>query len=286
MLYDRPAKNTEEQLQILKDRGLRVENDDFAVNALRNIGYFRFKGYCLAHYEQKDVFNSNISFNAIYNSYRFDERIRLILFQIIEHVEVELKSVISQEFALKTGPLGHYDNKNFKDKYRHKSWLNRFETLVEQSAKRRELYAGHYIKKYESEFPVWVATEISDFGSLSKLYSNMNSDIQKDIAKKYYSVGYKYLENWIYLLSVMRNICAHNGRVYDRNIPINAKFPKKHRELSTNKVFAAIYICSKLCLEREYFNMFMNSLSRLIDLYETIELDKIGFPVGWETYLK
>ena len=68
MLYDSQAKNTQEQLKILKDRGLRVEKDDFAVNALSNIGYFRFKGYCWAHYEQKDVFNAKIAFNAIYNS--------------------------------------------------------------------------------------------------------------------------------------------------------------------------------------------------------------------------
>lgn len=93
MKYNRCATTVERQVEILKERGLVVENAEFAIKALKKIGYFRFKGYCLPYYESKDKFKNGVTFDLIYKNYRFDERFRLLLFQIIEHIEVELKSV-------------------------------------------------------------------------------------------------------------------------------------------------------------------------------------------------
>lgn len=286
MKYDRCATTIEEQVDILEDRGLIIEDRSFAIAALKKIGYFRFKGYCLPFYKSKDKFWENVTFFSIYQNYRFDERFRLLLFQIIEHVEVELKSIIARDFALETSPLGFYDPHNFDRLDFHESWLEKFKQLTSQSSKRRELYTDHYIKNYDNIFPVWVAMEMSDFGSLSKFFYNINRSLRNKISKKNYGYSSFYISNWIYVLSVTRNICAHNGRIYDRIFPIQAQLSKKDSDILNNRAFVAIYICHKICLDTEYFGMFKANLTNLIGIYKDyIDIDKIGFPENWEEYL-
>ncbi|EMF0218569.1 Abi family protein, partial [Enterococcus hirae] len=234
-------------------------------------------------------FKNVVTFDLIYKNYRFDERFRLLLFQIIEHIEVELKSVISGDFALATSATGFYNSENFENKEYHEAWLKNFEKLIFQSAKRRELYTEHYITKYEKIFPVWVAAEISDFGSLSKFFSNIKRPLRNSISKSNYGIGSFYLANWIYLLSLVRNICAHNGRIYDRIFPIQAKLTREEQEknLINNRAFIVILICQKLCLDKEYFSLFKKNLKYLIDLYDDfISIDRIGFPIDWKEYLR
>ena len=286
MKYCRCATTVEEQIEILKTRGLVIEDESFAIASLKRIGYFRFKGYCLPYYSSKDKFKKGITFNQIYQNYRFDERFRLLLFQIIEHVEIELKSVISRDFALGTSSTGFYFPENFEKEEYYKSWMENFEKLIFQSAKRRELSTDHYIKNYDNVFPVWVATEISDFGSLSKFFSNIKRPLRNKISKENYNVGSFYLANWIYVLSITRNICAHNGRVYDRIFPIHTKMPTKENHLTNNRAFTAILICKKICLDKEYFSLFRKNLKTLIDIYEKfIDIRKVGFPENWEEYI-
>ncbi len=286
MKYDRCATTIEEQIGILERRGLIIGDRPFAVLALKKIGYFRFKGYCLPFYETKDKFVSGTTFYKIYQNYRFDERFRLLLFQIIEHIEVELKSVIGRDFALATTSIGFYDSDNFEREDFHKNWLEKFEQLIFQSSKRRELYTNHYMKHYDNIFPVWVAMEMSDFGSLSKFYSNIKRPLKNKIAKENYGFSSYYLSNWIYVLSITRNICAHNGRVYDRIFPIQAQLAKKDNEIINNRAFVVIYICSKICLDAEYFTLFKANLNQLIGIYkEYVDIEKIGFPTEWEKYL-
>ncbi|MBM7711500.1 abortive infection bacteriophage resistance protein [Enterococcus xiangfangensis] len=228
MKYDRCATTIEEQVDILEDRGLIIEDRSFAIAALKKIGYFRFKGYCLPFYKSKDKFWENVTFFSIYQNYRFDERFRLLLFQIIEHVEVELKSIIARDFALETSPLGFYDPHNFDRLDFHESWLEKFKQLTSQSSKRRELYTDHYIKNYDNIFPVWVAMEMSDFGSLSKFFYNINRPLRNKISKKImvivafiFRIGfmfYQLLEIYVHIMGEYTTEFSPYRRSYRKKI--------------------------------------------------------------------
>lgn len=155
--YNRKAVSTSEQINILESRNLIINNKDFAENVLSEIGYFRFKGYCLPYYQDKDTFIDGTTIEEIYYNYRFDERFRILLFQMIEHIEVAVKSKIGYHFALQHEPLGYYKEEFFFDKEHHYSWLKDFNKTISQASKRRELYTEHYINHYSNTFPVWVA---------------------------------------------------------------------------------------------------------------------------------
>lgn len=107
-VYLKDATTLVEQIAILKERNLTINDELFAKESLANVGYFRFKGYCLPFYESKDRFKENVSFEEVYNVYCFDEKLRLLLFKLIEHIEVAFKSKIGYYFALEYTPIGHY----------------------------------------------------------------------------------------------------------------------------------------------------------------------------------
>ncbi len=282
-MYDREATHILKQIEILEARGLEIRDRDFAKDALKSIGYFRFKGYCLPYYQQKDSFIEGTTFENIYYNYRFDERLRLLLFQVIEHVEVELKAIINTNFALKHGPLAYYESIHFYDAVRHSRWISDNKISIEKASRRNELFTKHYIDKYEGTFPIWVTFEMISFGDLSKFFNNMHSDFQKEICNENFNVHPVLVRNWLYILSVVRNMCAHTCRVYDKRLPFKMKMPKEEELIfSDEKAFTIVYICDKLCLDRVYFEKFISNLIILIKTYdEWINMESIGFPENW-----
>lgn len=286
--YERVATDIEKQIHTLKLRGLLIEDREYAKNALLQIGYFRFKGYCLPYYEKKDSFKEGISFSYIYNNYRFDERLRLLFFQIIEHVEVELKSIIGYRFSLENGPLGYYNNIYFYDDSKHSLWLSDHEIAIKKALTRNESFPQHYVDNYENQFPLWVAFEMTTFGNLSKFFANINSTLQKQISLEAYNIHPTLLRSWMYILSAVRNMCAHTSRLYDKFFPFELQVPKNERFIfPVNKPFIVVYICKKICLDEDYFNRFYTNLKELIRIYtDWIDLDKIGFPENWEEIIE
>lgn len=288
MTYDRAAASISEQINILQSRNLIIKDKVFAEQILSEIGYFRFKGYCLPYYQTKDYFIEGTTIETIYHNYRFDERFRLLLFQMIEHIEVSMKSKIGYHFSMKYDPLGYYEEDNFFNKEYHSMWLEDFRRAISQAAKRRELYTEHYIKNYSSTFPVWVALEMSSFGSVSKFYNNLNRPLQNKISKDAIGLNSVYLRNWLYVLSVVRNICAHTSRIYDRVLPIKAKIESKmNNKISNERAFTAVYIAKKICTNELYWGKFEKNLTDLIEFYsDYIDLRKIGFLDNWKELLK
>lgn len=282
-MYDREATHILKQIEILENRGLEINNKDFARDALKSIGYFRFKGYCLPYYQQKDKFIDGTTFENIYYNYRFDERLRLLLFQVIEHVEVELKAIINTNFALKYGPLAYYDDVHFYDKTRHSKWIADNEISIQKASRRNELFTKHYIQKYDGTFPIWVTFEMISFGDLSKFFNNMHTEFQKELCSEHFKMHPTLVRNWLYILSVVRNMCAHTCRVYDKRLPFKMQMPKREKLIfSDEKAFTVVYICDKLCLDRNYFEKFISNLIKLVEHYdEWIDLDSIGFPETW-----
>ena len=70
--------------------------------------------------------------------------------------------------------------------------------------------------------PVWMATEVSSFGSLSLLYKGLKNE-DKGIISKNYNLHYKALGNWLHFLTYIRNICAHHSRLWNKEFAIRPK---------------------------------------------------------------
>jgi len=85
-------RSIEEQIEILKSRGLVIEDESAAKDFLIRNNYYRVSGYSLT-LRSHDVFNKNAAFQNIIDIYSFDHELRHILLKYIETIEVTVKSV-------------------------------------------------------------------------------------------------------------------------------------------------------------------------------------------------
>ncbi|MBP1047369.1 Abi family protein [Enterococcus sp. BWM-S5] len=284
--YSKPATTYDEQIELLKSRNLIIEDEENAKGFLKSVGYFRLSGYWLTLCQGKDVFKNGATFNHIINIYDTDAELKKLLFGLLEDIEINYRTAISHEFSFYYSPIDHYNKLNFDKEEWYIKWFDTFEESVSRATKRNELFVKHYSRKYKNIFPIWTALEMSSFGDLSKFYNNLKTDLRKKIAKQTISFSNVYLENWLYVLSVVRNMCGHNSRLYDRRLNIKPKLTAKElTKISNSSLFSVIVICKKVSLQEESWQKFYDSLLKIIEENRIgVDWKLYGFPDNWQDY--
>ena len=79
MKYTKPALTHDQQIELLKSRGLLIENPQDARYFLEEINYYRFSAYCLPFELKRHQFKENTTFNNIADLYKFDRRLRHLI---------------------------------------------------------------------------------------------------------------------------------------------------------------------------------------------------------------
>lgn len=159
----------------------------------------------------------------------------------------------------------------------------------------------HYIDNYKN-IPLWVLVRILSFGKISKFYSLMKQKEQNAISRKY---NLKIAEFKIYLqnLTIIRNICAHDEKLYDIRVRSRIFPTDYHKQLkiqrnnkyqyATRDLFSIVIIL-KMLLDKERFKDFYSNLildvEKLESKISSISIDKIlykmGFPKNFKELLK
>jgi len=279
-------KTFEEQLEILKNRGLIINDEALALAVLKEINYYRLSGYMLSLKSKDNLFLPNITFENIYSIYKFDKQLRLLLLDIIENIEIKFRTHISYHIAHKYGSVGYRDPKNFNNKEFHSKFLLDLEENINRN-KHKELFIEHHIKKYAGKFPIWVVVEILSFGNLSKLFTNMRKEDKEIICETYYKIPFQYIESWLHHLSYIRNVCAHYSRLYNKTFTVFPKFSNRDKRLfkPTRKIFDTIFSLKKICNDKDWLN-FIKSLDNLFINNPIIKKKLLGFPDNWLELLK
>lgn len=279
----KPPTTFEEQIELLKSRGLIINDTNLALETLKRYNYYRLSGYTLSLMEN-DVFHSGTTFEDIKRLYEFDAKLRILLMTIIEHVEIAFRTHTAYTIAHNYGPLGYKESSNFNDDESHSLFMQELNKLINKS---KELFIIHHIEKYDNNFPVWVAFEVLTFGTLSKLFKILKTKDKKEIVNSYYSnnIYYTYIESWLYSLSIVRNVCAHYGRIYNKRFSIRPKFldvDKKHN-LKNNELFAVLYNLKYLMPDKVQWRQWVTHLEALIYEYnEIVDINLMGFPENWK----
>lgn len=283
--YNKPTTTYEEQIEILKKRNLIINNEKYAEEMLRNIGYFRLSGYWLGFYQSKDYFNDGTTFEHVVNVHDFDCRLRNLLIGLFEEIEIRFTTRIAHEFATYYSPIDHYNKECFEREDWFNRWLEEFENSVKKAGVRKELYVKHYDEKYEGIFPVWTALEMSSFGAISKFYNNLTLDLKKIISRRTIGLSQVYLQNWLYALSVTRNMCAHNSRLYDRTLNISPRLPKG-TDIDAKSIFAVIFVSKRMICNKDHWDEFVEKLDDLVGSRKVgVNLNMLGFPLNWKELL-
>jgi len=229
MKYNKPPFSINNQIAKLKNKGLVINDVKEAKNKLININYYRLSSYFHPFYKKNTKkFLKRTSFESILEAYEFDRILKLILFGCLEQVEIGLRSRLIHKYSMNKGTHWHLKSILFK-KYEDYALFQKalFDILKEN--KNKVPFIKHYTSKYSSpEFPVnWMTLELLTFGQISRLYKSLNDDkVKKSIALDF-GITELVLESWLHNCNYLRNICAHHFRLWDRELRIIPKNPKR-----------------------------------------------------------
>lgn len=262
MSYSKPWTSYAEQLDQLIERGLRVEDRARALDYLERIGYYRLSGYWFAFRERSgpvvllnergskpkklkveriplESFRTGSTFQNAVDLYVFDKQLRLLTMDALERIEIALRVDISHTLG-KLDPFAYLDPALFHGDFsgkldrdsglsRHHEWLGKHAQLIGRS---KEEFVRHNKSKYGLPLAIWVACEVWDFGTMSTLFGGMREAEQDAIARQYGVNNGRIFATWLRSLNYLRNVCAHHGRLWNRNIVEQPRLPG-FREQST-----------------------------------------------------
>ena len=284
-IFIKPPTTYAEQINLLKKRKLIILDDAKACSILKDTNYYRLSGYMLSVKKDDEFFN-NTTLEQIYAYHNFDKKLRQILFDIIEDIEIAFRSRLAYYIAHKYGPLSYKESNNFFNKDKHNYFLAELNKKV-KSAHKQELFIKHHFLKYKGEIPIWVLVEILSFSSISKLLSNMKVEDKNEFSKIYYDFKDIYLQSWIHHLVYIRNICAHFSRLYCKLLVIKPKFLEKDLKIirPTGKIFDTFFILKKFCCDKNRYGTLLNEIDDLFIHFPDVIKSHIGFPEDWKEIL-
>lgn len=275
----------EEQLEKIKLRGCIVGDDDWAINVLKRINYYRLTAYFLPYKEPDETYIDGTTFNNMYRTYEFDRKLRQLLFTTVEEIEIMLRAQLSYYHAHRFGALGYKNPQNFNKLHKHEAFIDKINEDIYRN--RNKPSVQHHMKYYGGEFPIWVVVELFTFSQLSIFYSDMPRADKKALARLLCSSTDKNVSSWLRCISELRNNCAHYSRLYNANLVSIPATPLNFSYKLGKTVFDYIVVLKLLYHDNlRWKNEFVAKLVDLIDEYETsIELDRIGFPENWHEIL-
>lgn len=297
-------KSLDEQIEILKDKGLIIEDEELAKEVLLRENYFFINGYrilLMNSYADK-TFIVGSTFKELYSIFLFDRYVRNILFKNLMIIENQLKSIISYQLSKKYGyrDKEYLNHKNFTT---DRSKSRRVKDIIEKMKRQvrsngsHHMATQHYITHY-GYIPMWVMVKVLSFGIVCELYSILKPEDQVSIAD-IFGVTTDYMESFLPILSNYRNLCAHEDIVYDHKTEKGILNTTYHDKLGIpimddeyiygkNDIFA-VFIIFKFLLRQDDFRLMMKEIDYEINKLDGIVnsipiskiLDTMGFPSNY-----
>ena len=297
-------KTIEEQVEILKRKGLIIEDEEETKEILLRENYFFINGYRLLlmnSYSDK-TFVKGSTFKELYALFLFDRSMRNIIFKYLLIIENQLKSITSYQLSKKYGyqEKDYLNPKNFTE---DRSKVRRVKDLIEKMKRQVRINGTkhnatlHYIKNY-GYVPMWILVKVLSFGIVCELYSVLKKEDQIEIASVF-NVSTEYLEDFLPILANYRNLCAHEDIMFDHKTEKVIPDTEYHEKLNIfkmddeyiygkNDIFAVI-IMLKYLLRKEDFRIMLKEIDYEKELLDSridsipIEkiLDRMGIPKNY-----
>lgn len=295
MLYNKKVFSIDQHIAQLKERGLIIENDGLAKKYLSNISYYRLAGYWWSMQEDKEnhIFKPDSTFSNVIALYNFDTELRVLLFGVIEKIEISLRTKLIYHLSHEYGPWWFQDTTIFEDT---KAQVQTLEKIREEIERSKDTFIKEHKKKYNKDLrfpPSWKTLELTSFGALSKLYGNLKNTINSKeiIAKELGAVNHTYLPSWLQSIAQIRNFCAHHSRLWNKNLPGTVKLLPKPpydwiSDVPSQHEFSKLYV--HMALMKYLLNIihpkntFGKDLVSLMERYPNIDPDALGFKNNWQ----
>ena len=256
-------KNPNELVEYLITKGVIISNKEDTINKIKKYSYYSIIN------SYKDVFKTvdnnykkNVSFDEIYALYEFDKNIRFIFLKYILDIETIIKSLLAETISEKYGIQNYLVVDNFDNSVNNSIIEESIEKIKEEIEKQNGKHEAltHYINEY-GFVPPFVLTKILTLGELSRLYTMLKQSDRQMISKEF-KISDKLLKQIMKNMTMIRNICAHNDRLFS----FHSKFLLTFKDIDKNYI-------NKNNSTNLY--MIMKSMQVLLDEEKSLELKKL-----------
>lgn len=316
-------KNYDEQIEILKSRGLKFKNEEIAQEILKKENYYFLINAYKSNFldenikEKKEIYIEDTHFSEIYSLYKFDQKLRNIILNIILPLENNIKAIASYYFAEEFGineniylQVNNFDTyedayskeqketdyivkKKLKDRFLEIENLLSFIKNKINKNKERNKQIKHYLEKH-LYIPPWVLFPVLDLGVFAQLVEKFKSNTKLKIANEYNIMGTDIFDRFLTIISFFRNISAHNTRTFNyevrrASLHRNQYYHFLNYNNGKNKLFSLIIIFKKILGKHEFLNFFNEFKEEIQILEKNINpisfkkiKDEMGLPEDWE----
>ncbi|MCX6214662.1 Abi family protein [Spirosoma sp.] len=291
MKFSKPALTIDQQLELLKHRGLQVSDYSKAAHFLTYVSYYRLSAYMRPLQQSGDAehnFHQDTTFEDIQELYLFDRDLRMLVFDAIERIEIAIRTLIIYNFSTAYGSDWFENSTLFKHMEIHGVILQKLDDELSRS---NEVFIKRYLGKYTNPQrpPAWMSLEVFSLGLLSKLFSDLRQSDERKAIAKHFGVDSSILESWLESITFVRNICAHHGRLWNRGLTITPMHPKRHafpylenREFENTRLYGILSVILYMLKVVSPETSLSANLKTIIQKYPQMNASRIGFPSGWE----
>lgn len=302
----KPFLTYQQQLNKLTiDKKLIISDNSFALEKLQDIGYFKLIGGYKAPFRDPmtRVYINNTTFEDVFALYEFDNQLGELIFHYLCQVEKKMRSLISYAFCETYGEQqsAYLSAANYNQTKANRYGITKLIYILSRLANTNMEYDYLvYQRRVYQNVPLWVLMNALTFGQLSKMYSVLPTRVRKKVSKNFYHVSDKELEQYLKVLVLYRNVCAHNERLFSHAVYSEVPDTILHAKLGITKN-GNQYVCGKkdlfsvviafrYLLVKKDFCDFKRELSKIIGRYmkkshrlsEEQLLKEMGFPGNWK----
>ena len=219
----------DQQVDRLVSRGMEGGDREVAVDKLHQISYYRLSGYWYPFRRRtstgrSDDFEPGTTLTDVLALYQFDVSLRAMTFASLAPIELTIRAHLGHALG-EVGERIHLEPEKLNTRARfggrYRRWLDRYQRELADS---REDFVLHHRQSYEGVLPVWAAVEILDWGGLTMLYGFAPRGVQDAVSERL-GLSAPQLESWLRSLNIVRNVCAHHGRLFNRVFALSPKLP-------------------------------------------------------------
>ncbi len=271
------ATTIDQQLDLLKSRGLIVSDADKAREILLDIGYYRL-GFYLFPFEKsypelrnrKHEYVEGASFEDAVNLYYFDFDLRLLLMRYLNRIEIAFRTSLIYNLSNKynSNPVGFVSpavvNRSYAREFERKVYTSDF--------KRNPVIHRHHQNNPNDRFaPAWKTLEFMTFGAVMKLYEQVKEQEDKIFVAHEFGIRQVVtFESYMHTIRQVRNACAHGLLLYDLRLPqAIRRGPAAYNPSERNNIIGAIRVISYI-METISANCANDMGKQIKSLYENL----------------
>jgi abortive infection bacteriophage resistance protein len=290
--FNKPPLGLPAQLSLLQSRGLTIGDPAAADHYLKHIGYYRLSGYALPFQQggagaDRHDFRAGTTFDDVLDRYVFDRKLRLLVMDAIERIEISVRAAMTNQIAPRHGAHWYRRPDLFSPGFDYSRFLDDIKQQIGHAAanaKRRDLYIEHYYQTYSTPDmpPSWMVFESVSFGTISYAYQNL-APVESGAICRGYGLPHPVLASWLHSLNYVRNVCAHHGRLWNRECRIKPLIARAYKaELTPNdRVYAQMVVMQILLALIAPGNHWAGKLRELLAEHPRVPATAMGFPAGW-----